>query len=148
MFKRVFHLWLGLLAIAPPVLAEETLNIWRADPTRIFDAKEVKLSDVIWAARPWVVFADSPLDPTFTQQMALLQAEIAVLQERDVMIVVDTDPKAQSILRETLHPKGFNWVLISKDGKIKLRKPFAWDMRELSRVIDKMPIRQREMSKP
>jgi hypothetical protein len=47
-----------------------------------------------------------------------------------------------------LHPKGFNWVLIGKDGKIKLRKPFAWDMRELSRVIDKMPIRQREMSKP
>ena len=148
MFKRVFHLWLGLLVISPPVLAGETLNIWRADPTRIFDAKEVELSDVIWAARPWVVFADSPLDPTFTQQMALLQAKIAVLQERDVMIVVDTDPKAKSTLRRTLHPKGFNWVLISKDGRIKLRKPFAWDMRELSRVIDKMPIRQREMSKP
>ena len=82
--------------------------------------------------------------------MILIKAgrAIAGLQERDVMIVVDTDPKAQSILRKTLHPKGFNWVLISKDGRIKLRKPFAWDMRELSRVIDKMPIRQREMSKP
>ena len=54
----------------------------------------------------------------------------------------------KSTLRKTLHPKGFNWVLIGKDGKIKLRKPFAWDMRELSRVIDKMPIRQREMRKP
>ena len=148
MLKTVFHLWLGLLAIAPPVFAGEALNIWRSDPAHIFDASEVELSDVIWVARPWVVFADSPLDPTFTQQMALLQAEIAVLQERDVMIVVDTDPKAKSTLRRTLHPKGFNWVLIGKDGNIKLRKPFAWDMRELSRVIDKMPIRQREMRKP
>ena len=148
MFKRVFHLWLGLLAITPPVLAGETLDIWRSDPTHIFDAKEVELSDVIWVARPWVVFADSLLDPTFAQQMALLQAEIAVLQDRDVMIVVDTDPSAKSALRKTLHPKGFNWVLIGKDGQIKLRKPFAWDMRELSRVIDKMPIRQREMRKP
>ncbi|MDA8817740.1 DUF4174 domain-containing protein [Planktomarina sp.] len=148
MLKKVFHLWLGLLAIAPPVLAGEALNIWRSDPAHIFDASEVELSDVIWVARPWVVFADSPLDPTFTQQMALLQAKIAVLQERDVMIVVDTDPKAKSTLRRTLHPKGFNWVLIGKDGNIKLRKPFAWDMRELSRVIDKMPIRQREMRKP
>ena len=114
MLKRVFHLWLGLLAIAPPVLAGETLDIWRSDPTHIFDAKEVDLLDVIWAARPWVVFADSPLDPTFTQQMALLQADIAVLQVRDVMIVVDTAPKAKSTLRKTLHPKGFNWVLIGK----------------------------------
>ena len=105
MFKRVFHLWLGLLAIAPPVLAGETLDIWRSDPTHIFDAKEVELSDVIWAARPWVVFADSPLDPTFTQQMALLQAEIAVLQERDVMIVVDTDPESPVQPAQNLAPK-------------------------------------------
>ena len=69
-------------------------------------------------------------------------------QDRDVMINVDTDPSAKSNLRETLRPKGFNWVLIGKDGMVKLRKPFAWDMRELSRVIDKMPIRQQEMSKP
>ena len=47
MFKRVFHLWLGLLAITPPVLAGETLDIWRSDPTHIFNAKEVELSDDI-----------------------------------------------------------------------------------------------------
>jgi len=38
--------------------------------------------------------------------------------------------------------------LIGKDGMVKLRKPFAWNMRELSRVIDKMPMRQQEISKP
>ena len=64
------------------------------------------------------------------------------------MIIVDTDPSAQTQLRKTLHPKGFAWVLIGKDGVVKLRKPFAWNMRELSRVIDKMPMRQQEISKP
>jgi hypothetical protein len=34
---------------------------------------------------------------------------------------------------------------MGKDGQIKLRKPFPWDARELSRSIDKMPMRQQEM---
>ena len=106
------------------------------------------MADVIWAARPLVIFADSPLDPIFAQQMKLLRAGQAIVQDRDMIIIVDTDPSAKTIIRETLHPKGFNWALIGKDGMVKLRKPFAWDMRELSRVIDKMPIRQQEMSKP
>jgi len=124
------------------------LDIWRSDPTHIFDAKDVELADVIWAARPLVIFADSPLDPIFAQQMKLLRAGQAIAQDRDMIIIVDTDPSARTIIRETLHPKGFNWALIGKDGMVKLRKPFAWYMRELSRVIDKMPIRQQEMSKP
>jgi len=148
MFKRILALCFGLTVMNSAAVAGETLDNWRSDSTHIFDAKDVDIADVIWAARPWVIFADSPLDPIFSQQMALLRAGLNVAQDRDVMIIVDTDPSAKSNLRETLRPKGFNWVLIGKDGMVKLRKPFAWDMRELSRVIDKMPIRQQEMSKP
>jgi hypothetical protein len=36
-------------------------------------------------------------------------------------------------------------VLVGKDGGNKLRKPFPWDVREISRSIDKMPMRQREI---
>ena len=36
-------------------------------------------------------------------------------------------------------------VLIGKDGSVKLRKPLPWDVREISRTIDKMPVRQREI---
>ncbi len=36
-------------------------------------------------------------------------------------------------------------VLVGKDGSVYLRKPFPWDVRELSRSIDKMPLRQQEM---
>lgn len=148
MFKRTLALCLALTTTNSAATAGETLDIWRSDPTYVFDAKDVELADVIWAARPLVIFADSPLDPIFAQQMKLLRAGQAIVQDRDMIIIVDTDPSAKTIIREALHPKGFNWALIGKDGMVKLRKPFAWDMRELSRVIDKMPIRQQEMSKP
>jgi len=148
MFIRTLTLCLALTTTNSAATAGEALDIWRSDPTHIFDAKDVELADVIWAARPLVIFADSPLDPIFAQQMELLRAGQAIVQDRDMIIIVDTDPSARTIIRETLRPKGFNWALIGKDGMVKLRKPFAWDMRELSRVIDKMPIRQQEMSKP
>jgi hypothetical protein len=35
--------------------------------------------------------------------------------------------------------------LIGKDGGVKLRKASPWDVRELTRVVDKMPMRQREV---
>jgi len=148
MFKQTFAVFLGLAATHSPAMAGETLDIWRSDPTRMFEAQNVDLTDVMWTARPWIIFADSPRDPIFKQQMALWRAGLNVARDRDVMIVVDTDPSAQTQLRKTLRPKGFAWILIGKDGVVKLRKPFAWNMRELSRVIDKMPMRQQEISKP
>ena len=36
-------------------------------------------------------------------------------------------------------------VIIGKDGSVKQRKPLPWNVRELSRSIDKMPLRQQEM---
>jgi hypothetical protein len=39
-------------------------------------------------------------------------------------------------------------VLVGKDGQIKLRKPLPWDVREISRVIDKTPLRQQELRDP
>tara|TARA_B100000787_G_scaffold156646_1_gene132908 strand:- start:2166 stop:2612 length:447 start_codon:yes stop_codon:yes gene_type:complete len=148
MFKQTFAVFLGLAATHSSAMAGETLDIWRSDPTRMFEAQNVDLTDVMWTARPWIIFADSPRDPIFKQQMALWRAGLNVARDRDVMIVVDTDPSAQTQLRKTLRPKGFAWILIGKDGVVKLRKPFAWNMRELSRVIDKMPMRQQEISKP
>ena len=60
-------------------------------------------------------------------------------------MVTDTDPASQSALRETFRPRGFMMVLIGKDGQIKLRKPLPWDVREISRAIDKTPLRQQEL---
>ena len=103
------------------------------------------LGAYLWENRPVVVFADSPNDPNFIEQMELLDAEKAALDERDVIVLTDTDPSAASDLRKELRPRGFVIVLIGKDGGVKLRKASPWNVRELSRVIDKMPMRQQEM---
>lgn len=103
------------------------------------------LGAFLWRNRPVVVFADSPADPRFEQQLALLLAETDALIERDIVVLTDTDPTLQSDLRTKLRPRGFMVVLVGKDGGVKLRKPIPWNVRELSRVIDKMPMRQQEI---
>lgn len=103
------------------------------------------LSDYLWTHRPIIVFADSPNDPNFIEQMDLLDQGAEELAERDVVVLTDTDPSARSELRTELRPRGFVIVLVGKDGGVKLRKAAPWDVRELSRVIDKMPMRQQEM---
>ena len=108
-------------------------------------AEGADLNDFLWTNRPVIVFADSEADPRYRQQMELLSERMPDLLERDVIVIVDTDPAAQSSLRTRLRPRGFMFVLIGKDGNVYLRKPFPWDVRELSRSIDKMPMRQQEL---
>ncbi len=100
-----------------------------------------------WLKRPLVIFADSADDPRFIRQMELLQVNPEDLEARDVVILTDVDAASDTDLRNTLHPRDFMLVLIAKDGNIALRKPTPWTVRELSRAIDKMPLRQDELQK-
>ncbi|WP_366868874.1 DUF4174 domain-containing protein [uncultured Tateyamaria sp.] len=103
------------------------------------------LNEFVWEKRPIIVFADSPNDPNFRLQMEYLENRERDLVDRDVIVLTDTDPSVDSALREKLRPRGFMLVLIGKDGGVKLRKPFPRDVREITRTIDKMPMRQREI---
>ncbi|MDR5652287.1 DUF4174 domain-containing protein [Ruixingdingia sedimenti] len=122
-----------------------------ADPAAVpapwapVEAAGVDLESFHWISRPIVVFADSPQDPLFLQQMKLLAADPAGLIERDVVVIVDTDPAARTPVRQALRPRGFSLVLMDKDGKAMLRKPLPWDAREITRAIDKFPLRRQEM---
>jgi len=78
-------------------------------------------------------------------QMELLNDRLDELAVRDVVILTDTDPAAESALRTKLRPRGFMLALIVKDGTIYLRKPSPWDVREITRTIDKLPERKREI---
>jgi hypothetical protein len=118
---------------------------WETDKTVVFDASEVELADFMWIARPVVVFADSPNDPAFRRQLELLTERQNELVERDVVLITDTDPGARSSVRMKLRPRGFMLTLVDKDGGVKLRKPSPWHVRELSRQIDKTPIRLQEL---
>jgi len=103
------------------------------------------LSQFLWKNRVLVIFSDSPGDPRFTEQIGFIEARVDDLVDRDVIVLIDTDPATASTLRQKFRPRGFMLVLIGKDGNVYLRKPRPWKVREISRSIDKMPIRREEM---
>lgn len=108
-------------------------------------AEDVRLDDYLWTARPLIVFADTEADPRFAEQMARLAARPAPLLERDVVVIIDTDPDGQSDIRSTLRPRGFAVVILQKDGRVGLRRPSPRDVRELTRAIDNFALRQDEL---
>lgn len=144
--KPAFSLVAALFVIlsVSPVVAVEEDTVDRPE-LPLMDASEVTLEQFKWENRLIVVFADSPLDPSFKQQIEKLREDVPALLVRDVVVVTDTNPDAKSSLRRKLRPRDFGLVLIGKDGEVKLRKPSPWDMREISRSIDKWPIRQQEI---
>jgi hypothetical protein len=125
--------------------ALSVIERWEADPTTIFEADDIVLADLQFVARPVIVFADSPSQPAFIEQIRLIEADLSAMAIRDVILIVDTDPDDRSDLRRELRPRGFSLVLIDKDGRVSLRKAEPWSTRELSRQIDKMPLRQQEI---
>lgn len=137
---------LGAVIIGVLAGSGQAQTLFRPDlPLEVWEASVTDLSEFKWKNRPVVVFADSPDDPAFIEQMERLAAGAVELTERDVVVIVDTDPAARSDIRLKMRPRGFMLTLVGKDGEIKLRKPFPWSVREISRSIDKMPMRQREI---
>ncbi|OWU85168.1 hypothetical protein ATO6_09010 [Oceanicola sp. 22II-s10i] len=109
------------------------------------EAGELTLDEFLWLKRPVIVFADTPADPRFQMQMNALRDRPDDLRLRDVVVITDTDPRASSPIRRALRPRGFMLVIVGKDGQVKMRKPQPWDVREISRSIDKFPLRQDEI---
>ena len=135
-----FLIILGLIfASFTPIASAIENNFIKVD-------KDTNLKIYEWTRRPVVIFANSDKDPNFISQMEFLSEDIRALQERDIIVLIDTDPKLSSSLRKKLRPHGFAFILIGKDGQVKLRKPSPWNIREIARVIDKMPIRQQEIA--
>ncbi len=138
---------LAALAATPVAATAETaVEAWQEEPTRVFATDEVALDDLQWQLRALVVFGRGENDPLFIEQMDLIADRAEALAERDVIVVADTDPDTLSELRKKLRPRSFMLALIGKDGRVAFRKPAPWDVREISRSIDKMPLRQQEIA--
>ncbi|MFN3274637.1 MAG: DUF4174 domain-containing protein [Paracoccus sp. (in: a-proteobacteria)] len=114
------------------------------DGLQIVGSTEVEPAQFLWTQRPIVVFADTPDDPAFAEQMRMLTQGASMLVPRDVVVITDTDPQAGGVWRRQLRPAGFSLVIIDKDGQVKQRKPFPWSVREIGRAIDRFPLRRQE----
>jgi hypothetical protein len=136
------------LAVPPAVAAQATDEAQAASVGQesVTDATppQPTLDELLWIARPIVVFADSPADPRFAQQIAMLDERLAELEDRDVVLLTDTDPAARGPLRTELRPRGFNLVLIDKDGTVVQRRPAPITAREIINLIDRLPSRRQE----
>ena len=143
---KVLFAMIGAALLAGPAEAQDNLiDRWNEDRTNVFDASEVDLDELRWIARPIIVFGESQFEPQFRRQLDLLISEADELSTRDVILITDTDPDKRSDLRTRFRPRAFMLAIVGKDGQIKLRKPAPWDVREISRSIDKMPLRQQEI---
>jgi hypothetical protein len=138
------------LSLALPAMAQDTetppvAEDIPAPELLVLDAADTTLDEHLWASRPIVVFADTPRDPRFQDQLDLLMERPGPLIERDVVVIFDADPDANSEIRQALRPRGFSLVIIQRDGRVALRKPTPWDVREITRAIDNLPMRIEEM---
>lgn len=138
---------LALAALVPAFLGTVAVSASETEQpfSLIQNAGETTLDDWTWLKRPVVVFADNENDPRFIEQMRLIEARPDALLERDVVVIFDTDPDAKSSVRQKLRPRGFMLAVLAKDGTVVIRKPAPWDVREITRSIDKLPLRRQEV---
>lgn len=106
------------------------------------------LADLLWSARPVVIFADSPRDPRLARQIAAFEREKDALAERDVVILTDAEPGVSradsSALRKRFRPHDFTVIVVDKDGEVLLRRPVVISADDVTRLIDRTPLRLQE----
>lgn len=111
------------------------------------------IADAKWKQRVVLVTAPTPSSrqPDFLTQKQLLVAAEASLRERDVLVLYrlhgEMSPSEKTYLGQHygLRLKGFEVLLIGKDGGVKLRRTQPVAPQELFGLIDQMPMRRQEM---
>lgn len=117
------------------------------------------MEDYLWEKRVVIVFAPSGHHPAFTQQNFHLADAPDGITARDLVVwrvidrqyvSVDEERKAQLSTPPfyeyfQVSSDDFAFVLLGKDGTEKLRSDVPVTRDELFRIIDAMPMRQREM---
>ena len=140
---RLGVILLACLAVIIPVVASGQAET-SAEAAADGDPAQPYLEDLLWTARPVVVFADSPNDPRFIQQVRMLEERTDELEDRRVVVLFDADPSATGPLRQELRPRGFGLVLVDTDGTVVQRRPAPTSSRELINLIDRLPSRRQE----
>ena len=119
------------------------------------------LSPYRWQNRLLLLFAPSPEDGAYGEQMRLLENETAALEDRDLLVFhlfgdsggleaappFTPSPEVTATLRERydVAEDAFTVILVGKDGgeKERYRAPVAPET--FYSAIDAMPMRRREM---
>jgi hypothetical protein len=120
---------------------------------------DVKLEDYQWHNRLVLVFAHSADDESYLQQISELNSDVNGLAERDIIIFslfqnglsrtgndeISNESAMRIINRYNPDQHEFKFVLIGKDGGVKLKQDTMVSLPELFERIDRMPMRKQEM---
>lgn len=112
-----------------------------------------------WKNRIFLLTASSAFDREFVQQLKLLSGNDDALADRNLIIIqllseslsliegelLSSENAAEIRSRFEISKKGFEILLIGKDGTVKLRSDKPVSSEDLFALIDSMPMRQREM---
>lgn len=122
------------------------------------DAGEL-FEDYLWQKRLVLVFAPRSDDPRLFEQRAILERDQDGLKQRDIVswefvyldsVAVDGEQKVHLSTNPFYNEydvgiRDFAFILIGKDGEIKMRKDKPISTDSLYETIDAMPMRQREI---
>lgn len=97
-----------------------------------------------WDARPVLVFAEAG-DVRLDRQLALFAAHADDLVERRTVVIVDRGGPEGAGLRARVAPERVTVVLVGLDGGEKLRADRVVAPDALDALIDRMPMRRREL---
>lgn len=131
--------------VAGTLLALSMSSLAQADNADLFQTlspASPSLESYRWKQRPVVIFAPSAQDADYVRQLTLLQQHQQALRERDMVVLSDTRPADNGVLRKELNPAGFEIVLVGKDGGMKLRETRPVSAEALLSLVDSMPMRQ------
>lgn len=131
---------LALTAGASGAAATDDAALFQPLPAEARDLDGMK-----WDKRPVLLFAPDATDPAYRRQMAALNARAPELRERDIVVLSDTAPAPGGALRQRFGGAGFRFLLVGKDGGVKMDRDTPVSAEELFATIDRMPMRRAEM---
>jgi hypothetical protein len=123
------------------------------------ESTSVDLGKFRWKHRLVLIFAPSSTDRSYLKQKDEFEEKEDELNDRDIIVfeLIEIGPsmmgeklltnEQQSYLRQKfeVHVEDYDFVLIGKDGTVKLRAKQVVASSDLFDLIDRMPMRQEEM---
>jgi hypothetical protein len=122
------------------------------------EPKRIDFSRYLWKNRPVLIFAPSDQDSHYIEQKTELEEKTAELNDRDIILIelfeaggskVSRNPvndEQHSLLKKEFDVRdGFTFILIGKDGTVKLKSARPVSSEDLFALIDSMPMRKQEM---
>lgn len=123
------------------------------------DPIEVELSDYQWENRILLIFSESENDESYQKQFKAISQRYPGIKDRDLIVISvfdgngsnldgneindSSEDKLKKNYKDQNYP--YTFILIGKDGGVKLKSNEFVSMDQLFQRIDRMPMRQREM---